>query len=106
MESRTTPIQEGEDDEDIATLDTRTPRPSPSSKSSPTQPPRSVRIQPTHLHCFGDISHIRHRNEAYKDALERGRRRRRFGSGPSSRRFVVHTVWPRQGAASPVLGQL
>jgi hypothetical protein len=92
MESRMTPIQEREDDEDITTLDTHTPRPSPRYKSSPTQLPRSVRIQPTPLHCFGDTSLIRHRNEAYKDALERGRRRRHFGSGPSSRRFVDHAV--------------
>jgi hypothetical protein len=37
MESRKTPIQERENDEDIATLDTHTPRPSPRYKSSPTQ---------------------------------------------------------------------
>jgi hypothetical protein len=36
MESRTTPIQEGEDDEDIATLDTPTLWSSPSCNSSPT----------------------------------------------------------------------
>jgi hypothetical protein len=35
-ESRMTPIQEREDDEDITTLDTRTPRPSPRYKSSAT----------------------------------------------------------------------
>ena len=73
MESRTTSIQEGEDDEDIAMLDTHTPCPSPSYKTSPTQPLHSVRIQLTSLHCFGDISLIRHQNEAYKNALERGR---------------------------------
>jgi hypothetical protein len=79
-------------DEDITMLDTCTLRPSPRYKSSPTQLPRSVRIQPTPLHYFDDISLIRHRNEAYKDALEWGRRRRRFGSGPSSRRFVDNAV--------------
>jgi hypothetical protein len=35
-ESRMTPIQEREDDEDITMLDTRTPRPSPRYKSSAT----------------------------------------------------------------------
>jgi hypothetical protein len=29
-----------------------------------------------------------------------------FDSGSSSRRFVDHSVWPRQGAASPILGQV
>jgi hypothetical protein len=38
---------------DITMQDTRTPRPSPRYKSSPTQLPRSVRIQPTPLHSFG-----------------------------------------------------
>jgi hypothetical protein len=72
MESRTTPIQEREDDEDITTLDTHMPRPSPRYKSAQTQSPRSVRIRLTPLHSFVDISLIWHRNEAYKDALERG----------------------------------
>ena len=70
MESRTTPIQEGEDDEDIDMLDTFMPWPSPSYKSSPTRSSRSSRIQPTHLHSFGDISLIRSRNEVILDALE------------------------------------
>ena len=92
MESRTTLIQDGEDDEDIIILDAHTPWPSPSYKSSPTWSPRSVRIQPTPLHSFSDISLIRHRNEVFFDALERGQRRHRFGSGPSSRTFVAHAV--------------
>jgi hypothetical protein len=73
-------------------LDACMPRPSPRYKSSPTQLPRSVRIQLKTLHSFGDISLTWHRNEAYKDAFERGRRRHRFCSGPSSRRFVDHSV--------------
>jgi hypothetical protein len=36
------------------------------------------------------------------DALERGRRRRRFGSSPSSKRSMDHSVWPRQGVTSPI----
>ena len=47
MESRMTPIQEGEDDDDIDMLDTFMPWPSPSYKSSPTQSSRSSRIQLT-----------------------------------------------------------
>ena len=47
MESRTTPIQEGEDDEDIAMLDMHEPASSPSYKSTPTRSSRSSRIQPT-----------------------------------------------------------
>jgi hypothetical protein len=92
MESRTTPIQEGEDDEDIATLDTSTLWSSPSCNSSSTQLPRHPRIQQTCRHCFGHNSLIRHQNGAFLDALERGRRRRHFGSGPSSRRSVDHSV--------------
>ena len=45
MESRTAPIQEGENDEDIAMLDTHATWPSQSYKSSPTQLPCLVRIQ-------------------------------------------------------------
>jgi len=60
MESRTTPIQEGEDDEDIVLLDTHEAWSSPSHKSSPTRSSRSVRIQLTPLHGFGHISLIRH----------------------------------------------
>jgi hypothetical protein len=45
MESRTTPIREGEDDEDIVTLDTPKPWSSPSCNSSSTQLPRRTRIQ-------------------------------------------------------------
>ena len=70
MESRTTPIQEGKDDEDIATLDMHEPASSPSCKSTPTQFSRSSRIQPTPLHGFGDISLIRSRNEVILDVLE------------------------------------
>ena len=70
MESRTTPIQEGEDDEDIATLDIHELASSPSYKSTPTRFSRSSRIQPTPLHGFGDISLIRSRNEVILDALE------------------------------------
>ena len=70
MESRMTPIQEGEDDDDIDMLDTFMPWPSPSYKSSPTRSSRSSRIQPTPLHGFGDISLIRRPNEVILDALE------------------------------------
>ena len=64
------PIQEGEDDEDIATLDMHEPASSPSYKSTPTRFSRSSRIQPTPLHGFGDISLIRSQNEVILDALE------------------------------------
>ena len=70
MESRTTPIQEGEDDEDIATLDMHELASSPSYKSTPTRFSRSSRIQPTPLHGFGDISLIRSRNEVILDEME------------------------------------
>jgi hypothetical protein len=92
MESRMTPIQEGEDDEDIATLDTPMLWSSPSCNSSPTPLPRHPRLQQTRRHCFGHNSLIRHQNRAFLDALERGRRHRRFGSGPSSRRSVDHSM--------------
>jgi hypothetical protein len=92
MESRMTLIQEGEDDEDIAMLDTPTLWSSPSCNLSPTQLSRHPRIQQTRRHCFGHNSLIRHQNGAFLDALERGRRHRRFGSGPSSRRSVDHSV--------------
>ena len=65
-----TPIQEGEDDEDITTLDMHEPASSASFKSSPTWTTSSVRIQPTCLHQNGDISLIRSRNEVILDALE------------------------------------
>jgi hypothetical protein len=93
-------------DEDITMLNTHTPRPFPCWTSSPTQLPRPSRIQPTLTHGFGDNSIIRRRNKAYKYSLERGWWRRRFGSSPSSRSRVYHSVWPRQGAAPPTLGQL
>jgi hypothetical protein len=105
MES-TTPIQEGEDDEDIATLDTPTLWSFSSCNSSPTQLPRHPRIQQTRNHCFGHNFLIRHRNGAFLDALERGRRRCYFGSGLSSKRSVDHSVFPQQGAASPIWANL
>jgi hypothetical protein len=71
MESRTTPIQEGEDDEDITKVDTHEPWPSPSYKSSSTWTPRSVRIQQATLDRIGHISLIRHQKEAFFDVLER-----------------------------------
>ena len=83
MESRTTPIREGEDDEDIATLDTPTPWSSPSCNSFPTQLPRHPRIQQTRRHCFGHNFLIRRRNGPFLDALERGRRRRRLDLVPA-----------------------
>jgi hypothetical protein len=89
-------------DEDIATLDTPTLWSFSSYNSSPTQLPRHPRIQQTRRHYFGHNSFIRHQNGALLDALERGWRRRRFGSGPSSRRSMDHSVWPHQGAASPI----
>lgn len=70
MESRTTPIQEGEDDEDITTLDTHEPASSPSYNSSPTWTASLVRIQPTALHRNDDISLIGHPMEVFFDALE------------------------------------
>jgi hypothetical protein len=79
-------------DEDIATLDTLMPWSSPICNSSPTQLPRSPQIQQTRRHCFGHNFLIRHRNEAFLDALERGWRRHRFGSGPSSKRSVNHSM--------------
>jgi len=60
MESRTTPIQEGEDDEDIAMLDTLTPSSLPSCNSSLTQLPRHSRIQQTRHQCFDHNFFIRH----------------------------------------------
>ena len=60
MESRTTPIREGEDDEDIAMLDTPTLWSSPRCNSFPTQLPRRPRIQQTRRHCFGHNFLIRH----------------------------------------------
>jgi len=85
MESRTTPIQEGEDDEDFATPDTLTPSSFPSCNSSPTQLPHHSRIQQTCRQCFDHNVFIQHPNRGILDSLERGRRRRRFRSGPSSR---------------------
>jgi hypothetical protein len=79
-------------EEDIATLDTPTLWSSSSCNSSPTQLPRHPRIQQTRRHCFGHNSRIRHRNGAFLDTLERGRRHCRFGSCPSSRRSVDHSV--------------
>jgi len=70
MESRTTPIQEGEDDEDIAMLGMHEPVSSPSYKLTPTRSSRSSRIQPTPLHGFGNISLIRSQNEVILDVLE------------------------------------
>ena len=75
MESRTTPIQEGEDDEDIVMLDTHVSWSSPSCNSSPTRLPRPARFQQTPRHSFGNISLIRHRNGAFLEVLERGQRR-------------------------------
>ncbi|KAF8702430.1 hypothetical protein HU200_032806 [Digitaria exilis] len=45
---------------------------SPSCASTPTSLSCPPRIQLTRSDGFGDISHIRRRNEVYKDALERG----------------------------------
>ncbi|KAF8656677.1 hypothetical protein HU200_060539 [Digitaria exilis] len=73
-------------------LDTLMSQPSSSFSSSPTQPPRLPRIQPTSIQCFDHSFFIRSRNEAFKDVLERERRHRHFGSGPSSRAFMDHSV--------------
>ena len=70
IESRTSPIQEGEDDEDIAMLDKHEPASSPSYKSTPTRFSRSSRIQQMPLHGFGDISLKQSRNEVILDELE------------------------------------
>jgi len=83
-----TPIQEGENNEDIATLDTLTPSSFPSCNSSPIQLPRYSRIQQTRRQCFGHNFFIRHQNRVMLDSLEMGRRRRRLGSGASSISFV------------------
>ena len=88
MESRTTPIQEGKDDEDIGTLDTLTPSSFLSSNSSPTQLPCHSRIQQICRQCFDHNFFIRHRNIVMLESLERGQRHRPFGSGPSSKSFV------------------
>ena len=88
MESRMTPIQEGGDDEYIATLDTLTPSSFPSCNSSLTQLPRHSRIQQTCRQCFDHNFLIRHRNRVILDLMERGQQRRHFGSGPRSRSFV------------------
>ena len=77
------PMVPNRNDEDIATLDTPTPWSSPSCNSFPTQLPRRPRIQQTRRHCFGHNFLIRHQNGPFLDALERGRRRRHFGSGPA-----------------------
>jgi hypothetical protein len=71
-----------------------------------TQLSRHPRIQQTRRYCFGHNSLIRHQNGAFLDALERRRRRHRFGSGPSSRGSVDHSVWPWQGVASPIWANL
>jgi len=92
MESRTTLIQEGEDDQDIATLDTPTPSFFPSCNSSLTQLRCHSRIQQTHHQCFNHNFFIRYRNGMILDTLERGRCRRCFGSGPSSRSLVDYSV--------------
>jgi hypothetical protein len=59
MDSRTTPTQEGEDDEDITMLDIPEIWSSMSYKSSPTWSSRPVRTQPTTLNENTDISFIR-----------------------------------------------
>ena len=103
MESMTTRIQEGRDYEDIATLDRHKPASQPTLKSSPSWTASSVRIQSTCLYQNGDISLIRRPNKAFLDALELWRKDASFGSGPSSRNFVDHSMWPQKGAMSPVL---
>jgi hypothetical protein len=45
-----------------------------------------------HVVTVSVITLIRHRNGVFLDALERGRRRRRFGSDPSCRRSVDHSL--------------
>jgi hypothetical protein len=87
-------------------MDTPTLWFSPNCNLSPTQLPRHPRIQQTRRHCFGHNSLIRHRNGVFLDALERGRRRRCFGSGPSSRRSVDRSVRPRQDVVSPIWANL
>ena len=73
IESRTTPIQELEDDEDITTLDTSAPSSFSTCNSSPTQLPHHSRIQQTCHQCFNLNFFIRHRNGVIFDSLERGR---------------------------------
>ena len=68
-ESRTTSIIEGEDDEDIATLDMLTPSSFPSCNSSL---PRHSRIQQTRRQCFDHNFFIRNKNGVILDLLERG----------------------------------
>jgi hypothetical protein len=71
MESMMTPIQEGEDDENITMLDTPEIWSSMSYKSSPTWSSRPIRTQLTTLNRNTDISFIRCRNKTFFDALER-----------------------------------
>jgi len=70
MESRTTPNQEGEDDEEITMLDTLKPASSTSYKSPAIWTAHSVRIQLTALYSNGDISLIRRPNMVFSDVLE------------------------------------
>jgi len=67
MESRMTPIQEEEDDEDITTLDTSTPSSFSSCNSCLTQLPCHSRIQQTRHHCFDHNFFIRYRNRVILD---------------------------------------
>jgi hypothetical protein len=52
------------------------------------------------------ITLIRHQNGAFLDALERGRQRRRFGSGPSSIRSVDPFYVTTSRCCVTYLGQL
>jgi len=72
MKSRTTPIQEGEDNEGIAMLDTLKPSSFSSSNSSPTQLPRHSRIQQTRRQCFDHNFFIRDRSAVILGSLGRG----------------------------------
>jgi hypothetical protein len=65
---------------------------STSYKSSPTWPSHLVRTQPSTLNGNTDISFIQRRNKVFFDALERRQRELSFGSSPSSKSFVDHSV--------------
>jgi hypothetical protein len=76
-------------DEDITMLDTPEIW---SSMSSLTWSSHPVRTQLATLNGNANISSIRRRNEVFFDALETIQQTHSFGSSPSSRRFMGHSV--------------
>jgi hypothetical protein len=96
----------GSSNKDITMLDTPERWSSTSYKSSPTCSSRPVRTQPTTLNGNADISFIQHQNRVFFDVLKRRWWKVFFGSSLSSRRFMDHSMWWGQAAASPILGQV